>query len=66
MAGERKQPEEGRLISESPRLEAVGTDRIRLEFRIEDLVSQLMRQQAPSRIIIASCGGCNGCSGTTA
>jgi hypothetical protein len=64
MAGERKAPQEGRLISETPRVEVVGGETIRLEFRIEDLVSQLMRQRSPSGIIVASCGGCNGCSAT--
>jgi hypothetical protein len=62
---EERKSQEPRLISGggSERIMAVGPDRLRIEFQIEDLVAQL-RRQASNHIIIASCGGCKGCSAT--
>lgn len=57
---EANQPSSREATATPHRVSVVGEDRVQVEFRIDDLVNQLMRQSfgRPE----ASCNGCNGCS----
>jgi hypothetical protein len=55
--------DEERVVAESPRVAVVGEDRVRIEFRIDDLLTQLMKQGPPELgISVESCAGCKGCA----
>lgn len=44
-----------------PRVEIIDKDRVRIEFRIDDLLN-LFAQQGVSRNAAASCAGCKSCN----
>lgn len=44
---------------ENAKVRLAGDNRLRVEFRINDLIKRLM----PGGLADSSCGGCNGCSG---
>ena len=50
-----------RDVSENPKISVVNGEVVRIEFKIEELVEALTRR-VPSRVMLASCAGCGGCS----
>lgn len=58
---ESKSPDESRVVSENPKVSVVGEHVVRIEFTVEELVNQLT-SRIPSRVMVANCSGCNGCS----
>lgn len=66
-SGAGSQPGPGARRPAGPRVVHVSGDRVRVEFQVEDLVNRLLQDIArQGGTQVASCGGCNGCSGSRA
>jgi hypothetical protein len=49
---------------QAPTVQHLSNNRVRVEFDIDQVLDRLLLGSQRGGIVIASCGGCNGCSAT--